>query len=167
MRTKLGLQQLQQRDTTIIALADTSMYNPDLPVENAYLEVIPPEYTIALQVIYIPGNITLLTTVNLGLTTTPEEMDSGLYCVTQTIKPNDQLRETFYFFNTGPERKELACKVCEAIDNEEDLSPYYDINAELDLVELLAVEGECEKAKKLFNLTCNKLRSLCVGCVQK
>lgn len=167
MRTELDLQQIRQHNTNILALADTSIYNPDLPVENAYLEVYMPNFDKYVQVPYFPGQITLLTTVNLGITSQPTCLYSGLYTIVQTIKPNDQLRKTSYIFNTSNERKKLSEIICQKIKDCEDLSIVYDLHTSLDVIELLAAEGETKKSIQLFNMTCKKINDLCVGCVEQ
>ena len=168
MVTTLNIDQLRIGNTNpcIFPLIDLSIYNPDLPVENAYLEITPPGYYQPIQLPYFPGNVTLVTTQNLRLTAGLEEMDSGIYIVVQTIKPNDRLRKTTYIFNTASERALLTNLVCEAIADCKDTDELMQLHAALDLVEMLAIAEKCKEANKLFNLTYDKLLSLCAECAK-
>lgn len=165
MRTILGLQQVRMLDPTILALADTSSYNPDLPVENSYLWVTPPSFNSRLQVAYLAQTMTLITSVSLGLSSTPEELYSGVYTVEQSIKPNDKLVKTHYFLLATKERICLADLVCEYLDEGKDPMDLFVLMSELDVAEILANQGECKKAELLFNLTASKIQKLCVQCV--
>ncbi len=165
MKTSLSLAQLPLTFCEEFALIDLSVYNPDIPVENAYLEVLVPDLPAPVRLNYTVSGVTVLTTQNLKLSEGCTEIPSGLYVIVQTIKPNDRLRETHYVFNTIPERKMLACLVSEYIRECKDLDMLFEIHASLDIVERLAKEAYCAEANKLFNTASNKLHSLCVACV--
>lgn len=151
----------------VLPLIDLSIYNPNLPVENAYLEIVPPNFERKFQVPYAPGNVTLVSTVSLGLTHKPDIMYSGLYTITQTIKPNDKLVNTQYVFNTAQERHRLIDLASSLMQECKNLDDVYEIHSGLDIVEMLATEGECKKAITLFNQLCEKLEALCVDCANR
>ena len=164
MRTQLSMEQLRQTDSTVLALMDTSLYNPDLPISNQYLEIVPPGFTGKVQHIFLTEGVTLVTTVSLGLNGSRVDLPSGIYKIRQTIKPNDQLYADHYFAFVVPERKRLTAALCKALDARDDLTPYYNLSAELDIVEWVAKAGECKKAEALLKQIQNKLQSLCAEC---
>lgn len=161
MRTVLAMEQLRQTDPTVMALMDTSLYNPDLPITNQYLEIVPPGFTGKVQHIFLTQGVTLVTAVSLGLNSSRVDLTSGIYKVRQTIKPNDQLYADHYFAFVVPERKQLTELVCKALDARQDLTPYYHLTAELDIIEWVAKEGDCKKAEHLLMQVQNKLKTLC------
>lgn len=166
MRTQLKLDILKhcKQDATIFPLIDLSLYNPDIVTENAYLEVTVPGFSYAVEVPYLVGGVTMLTTQSLRLSSSITELPAGLYVVVQTIKPNDKLRETHYLYNTIPYRIELAKRVKQAVRDGEDMKKLYELTAGLDLVEMLAKQSCCAEAAKLFNLIANELET-CAECV--
>lgn len=162
MRTELNLTQLSS-DNNRILLADTSVYNPDLQIENSYLEVTPPGFSGFIQVLYIPESIIVLTAQNLKLASGLEALPSGIYHVLQTIKPNDRLKKEFLFLHASQERYCLAERLYYAKENGYPVTELTKLFVELEALILLVQQADPEdlaKYSKVFSLLSKTINNL-------
>lgn len=162
MRTELNLTQLNS-ETNRILLADTSVYNPDLPVENSYLEVTPPGFSGYIQVLYVPGSVVVLTAQNLKLSESLEDLSSGIYHVLMTIKPNDRIRKDFWFLHAEKERRCLADVFYKAKEYMRPVKEIVDTYVELETLILkvrMAESDEIPRLIKLFDILSKKIKHL-------
>lgn len=159
MRTVLSMEPILMNDCTVISLLDTSTYNPDLPIENAYLEVIPPNFSGYVQVSYQPQAVNVLNTQNLRLSNLRVDLPSGLYTITATIKPNDQLRETFYFLQTCKERQRLTELICQEQKVCGNVDELFLLHSELQVAMQMAAMDKPDEGVALFNSVSKKIRN--------
>lgn len=161
MRTALKMEQIRQTDSTMMILLDTSSYNPDLPISNAYLNITPPGFTSLIQHSFQTQGATIVTTRSLGLSSAEADLPVGIYKVHQTIKPNNQLYADHHFAFVVPLRTQIVELICQAMESNEPLDEYFLLQAELDTVEWLAKADQCKKAESLLKAVQNKLKTLC------
>jgi hypothetical protein len=140
-----------------MALIDASEYNPNLPVENAYLEIVPPYFSGYIQVLYQPSHVTLLNTKNLRLSDQTEPLPSGLYTITQTIKPNDVLRNTQHFLFFTNEKICLAQLIHDALDRGQCPDDLFYLHSELHVASTLIESGKHKEGMKLFEQVSKKI----------
>ena len=164
MRTKLGLSPLCTLDCTVMMLVDTSVYNTDLPVECPYLDITPPGYINPVRVVYTPNTSIQINTVNLGLSTTPGNLPSGVYKIRQSIKPNTEMFKEYHVLYTLPERKKLAACVNTNACNCDDDTELSLIYTGLLMAEELTYFEDPIKGEKVFKALCVRLNEIC-SCV--
>lgn len=160
MKTQLNLQHVRTANTKSILLVDSSFYNPDLPVENAYLEVVVPNFSGSIQVLYVPGTVTVLNTKNLRLSTEVVDMHPGIYHVRQSIKPNDKLFNETAFLHAPVQRKCIGELYCAYKQIGKEVDVLYDLHCQLGLAEDLVEQGMTKEGLTLFNLLATQLNAL-------
>lgn len=157
MRTELNLIHQITNDPNHLVLIDASVYNPNLPVENAYLEVTPPYFSGYIQVLYQPSHVTLINAKSLHLSQEIEPLTSGVYTITQTIKPNNTLRKTHNFLFFTNELICLARMIHEAMELNICLDDFYFLHGELHVASTLVESGKVKEGLKLFEQVSKKI----------
>lgn len=123
MITTLALQEIPTNDCKFMRLADNSVYNPNVPIENPILEILVPGFECAALINVTPGFNTLLNSSNLKiapasgynqLTVLPD----GPYHIRYSIKPNDKLFVTYTLFRVCQITQRYLKAVCSLFDEQ-------------------------------------------------
>ncbi len=114
----------------ILKIVDNSIYNPDITVENAILEVTVPGYNCPVVFNVTPGFVLLLnsSTLNIAVAATYAALlplPEGIYKIKYSIKPNNQLFIEYDYLRNCQQfqRYVVACctffdKKCTFCDND-------------------------------------------------
>lgn len=168
MKTALSIK-AQVLDLRYLTIHDFSQYNTDVPVTNAVYRVTIPNFNKYVDISYIPSTVMNIGANLLKLSTVYDPnllpiIPSGLYKITQSICPNDQLFNTYSFFNISTELARLAKLVCEFKDNPEKLIKLFDLKMQFELAKMLAEDCKEKEGVILFNLALKNLNLLSSDC---
>ena len=169
MKTVLS-SKAQVIDLRYLSIHDFSQYNTDIPTTNAVYRVVIPNFNKYVDIAYTPGTVMNIgaNLLKLSAVYDPELLPvipSGLYKITQSICPNDQLFKTYVFFNISPELHRLAKLVCQFNNDTAKLAQIFDLKMQFELSKILA--EDCCREKEgitLFNLALGNLNLISSDC---
>lgn len=164
-KTQLNLYFFDSPDLKTIYLQDTSIYNPDLPIENPTIEILQPNFTNSYVVIYPTLSLIPINSNVLGYTPTQNFEDlkclsDGLWLFTQSVKPNGLIKRSYNHFRITNLKTELINYISDKIDsdtvyiNKNDLwyHQMFVLLQTLESAKFLAENcGKCEEAKIMYN----------------
>lgn len=105
----------------ILKLVDNSIYNPDIAVENAILEVTVPGYTCAVIFNVTPGFTLLLNSSSLEIATAASyaallPLPEGIYKIKYSIKPNKYLSVEYNYLRNCQQYQRYIAAACQYFD---------------------------------------------------
>lgn len=96
-----------------LVFVDMSIYNPMLPIDEPSLTINTPYSTIPISLFYNAKGNTLITTIDLNISDTIEQIPCGLYKIKQSICPHDKLFHKFWYVHLGGVKQKIAKLYCE------------------------------------------------------
>jgi len=171
-QSELSLIFLDNPDPKIMYIQDTSVYNPDVEVENPLLKITPPNFSTQYVVEYPVSSLIVFNSNALGWTNTSDYeqlsvLPDGLWVITQSVKPNDCIYKTYNHFRIVNLKKSILCYVSEQLDSSDsncDLSSYWyeDFFKLLQFLESAKYIAECcgntKKATVMYNYVNNQFK---------
>lgn len=111
MVSRLNFDIIDTHDFKTLGIVDTSWYNPDIKVETATIEIIPPGYTYAASPFFMVKALNIYNSNGLGITKASceeelLELPDGIYRIKYSICPNDKLYVERFFLKTD----KLKCR---------------------------------------------------------
>lgn len=150
----------------ILKVVDNSIYNPDITVENAILEIIVPGYTCPVIFNVTPGFVLLLNSSSLNIATASSyvallPLPEGIYNIKYSIRPNNQLFIEYDYLRNCQQFQRYIVACCTFFDKKCTFCDNDTIKLRKDLIwikELIdaakfKVEdcGECREGLELYN----------------
>lgn len=125
MISRLNLNITDTHDFKTLGIVDASWYNPEIMVEGATIEILPPGYKYAVSPFFMPKALNVYNSNGVGITKASCEeelvdLPDGLWKIKYSICPNDKLYIEKFFLKTD----RLQCKYSQAFLNL-DLSSNY------------------------------------------
>lgn len=163
--TNLELIFVDNPDTKIIYMQDTSNYNPDITVSNPLLKITPPNFSTQYVIEYPKLSLISFNSNALGWTDVQDWnklviLPDGLWKIQQSIDPNDCIYRDYNHFRIVNLKKKILCYVSEQLDSSSpncniDSDWYADIFFNLQLLESAKYMAECcdytQQATILYN----------------
>lgn len=118
MISRLSFDVIDTHDFKTLGIVDTSWYNPDITVETATIEILPPGYSIASSPFFMIKALNIYNSNGLGITKASCEeelidLPDGLWKIKYSICPNDKLFIERFFLKTD----RIQCKYAYAFLN--------------------------------------------------
>lgn len=148
----------------ILKVIDNSIYNPDITVENAILEVTVPGFSCPVIFNVTPGFVLLLNSSSLEIAPAATyaallPLPDGVYRLKYSIRPNNQLHVEYHYLRNCQQYSKYAVAVCNFFDKKctlcdnDSIKLRKDLNWIRDLIEAskLKVE-ECDDTKEGLEL---------------
>lgn len=115
MTSKLNFNIIDTHDFKTLGIVDTSWYNPDIVIETATIEILPPGYTVAASPFFMTKALNIYNSNGLGITKASCEEDlvdlpDGLWKIKYSICPNDKLFIERFFLKTD----KIQCRYSQA-----------------------------------------------------
>lgn len=115
MQSKLNINIQDTHDFKTLGLIDVSWYNPDIRVEDATIEILPPGYKFAASPFFMVGALNVYNSHGVGITKAscgedPVNLPDGIWKIKYSICPNDKLFIEKFFLKTDL----LQCKFTQA-----------------------------------------------------
>ena len=160
MRTQLK-SVCQVLDTKYLTITDLSVYNNEIPVTSSIYRITIPNFSRYVDIPYQPGTALSINSNLLKLTSATSvtglvNLPSGLWTINQSICPNDQLYNEYYFFNIAPNMEKLKNAVCCHKDHPDKLDALWALKQEFELAKILAEDCKDTKAAvALYNQASN------------
>ena len=115
MISKLDFNIVDTHSFKTLGLVDTSIYNPDIQIENISLEITPPGFKYPAKPFFLSKSLNIYNSNNVGLTKAQCEeelidLPDGLWKVKYSICPNDKLFLEKVFLRIN----KLECKFTQA-----------------------------------------------------
>lgn len=109
----LSIQEIPSNDCRFLRLADNSVYNSEIDVENAILEITPPGYACAVFYGLEKGFNSMFNSGSLRINVAKKPKDlviipDGVYKIKFSVKPNTQLFVEYDMLRTCQLQKSLA-----------------------------------------------------------
>lgn len=145
----------------IMVIQDRSIYNPDIPVENAILQITPPGFKHSIPFNVEPG-FSLVVNSNLLKLSNVKKLDDlcdipdGVYIIKYSICPNDEMYEEYYHLRISKIMSDFIEKSCslDLADCSNEQNNSYTIKQ---LKELNTIETYIKAAKNSVE-DCNDLK---------
>jgi hypothetical protein len=117
MVTELILEFPETNNTKTFRVLDCSIYNPDLNIKCAILEITPPGFNIAAAYDLKKGFDLIVNSGNLGLTKSftqnnAPNLPDGVYKIKYSVNPNDKLYVEYYYFRNQIQMRRYVGEVC-------------------------------------------------------
>lgn len=118
MISRLSFNIIDTHDFKTLGILDTSWYNPDIVVETATIEIIPPGYSVAASPFYMIKALNVYNSNGLGITRASCEeelvdLPDGIWRFKYSICPNDKLFIEKFFLKTD----KIWCRYTQAFLN--------------------------------------------------
>lgn len=115
MITKLDLNIIDTHNFKTIGIADVSIYNNDIAVENVLIEITPPGFKNSVSPFFMAKGLNIYNSNNVGLTKSSCEeelidLPDGLWKIKYSICPNDKLFIEKIYLKTD----KIQCKFTQA-----------------------------------------------------
>jgi len=117
MVTELNLHIIPETDCRFLSIADRSVYNPDIPVTDAVIQITPPGFNYPINFYYEPHKILTVNSSVLKISTAKRMSDllclpDGVYIIKQQICPHDKMFAEYYYMRTTLLDLEILSKRC-------------------------------------------------------
>ena len=141
-------------DCNKIIFIDTSTYQAE--VDNPLLRICPPNWNKYVDVQFNVSAITVLEPKHIKHASFPD----GAYHIIQSVCPNGKTEKSFCYFHTCCLKEQLNEKICDNLDNKEELEKLFEYKMNLDILNDIPVE----EATTLYNNTKKQLNKMCDEC---
>lgn len=142
---------LKEFNSGSIFFIDDSNYIAGITVEVPALNILSPDMDCGVNIPYLPNHVTTVKPVDIGL----YSFNSGIYKVTQSVRPNDKVLKEHLFFYNNEEKIWLSSNYDLERENlfQEIIHMYY-------VIDCLCSSCEYDKAVILYKLSQDRLKIL-------
>ena len=96
-----------------LVFVDMSFYNAQVSILKPTLSITKPYFTFPIEILYNPKGNTSISTIDLGLSKTQDQIPCGLYKITQSICPAEKMFNTFFYVHLGSVKRTVANLRCQ------------------------------------------------------
>lgn len=170
--TRLSLDVAKSNDLKVMRLFDTSYINPNFPLENYLVEIMPVNKKSWVTHFVKPGFSLILNSSNLRYNTVNSELDlidlpDGIYEIKQSYKPNINTVQIYYYLRTSFLRYRYLEALCGHLADEcKQDKRIYAMEAEklsviaqyIDAAEYVVEKGDKKTGIKYYNYTIDLIK---------
>lgn len=177
MITELNLYILPETDCRFMSISDRSIYNPNIPVTDAMIQITPPGFKYPINFYYEPNRVLTVNSSVLKISTAKRIQDlccmpDGLYIIKQQICPHDKMFAEYYYMRTTILDSEIMTKRCRLNSLDINSKSFNDMRENIQDIEFYIKQskasaescGDIEKSTLFYKKAEKLLRDLDKNC---